>query len=675
MQDFSEQASKYSMNLDGRIVRSYPRISFHGGSAIVYHGTLIPDGTEVAIKSFRGGIPEDTVTLKRILRELHLRSKLCHENIVPLLGISTEFDDTISMIFVWMPLGNAYTYVQDIRNDPRPLLQDVASGLYYLHSHKLGPIVHGDLKGSNVLVSSDRRALLTDFGISILDGSSFTMSVGNIRGGSFRWIAPELLEDCPASMASDVWAFGMTVLELFTRKHPFRECHNTSAVIRMLITGKLPPRPAAELSGFPLTDAWWKICTSCWEFAPSSRPTMEHVTKQVKAAVYSSGPTSTPQMPLAVEQDRSLSDTTHQQQALERSDISSLYSINFNGRINRTSRRCEHLSGAIASVHHGTSIPDGTGVAIKTFRSRVPGSEAELKRIFREVDAWSRLRHENIVPVLGISTEFDSTVSIISPWMPLGNAYIYVQNTDIDPRPLFVDIASGLYYLHSHELGPIVHGDLKGSNVLVSSDHRALLTDFGFSTLNISTFNMTFDAIRVCSSPWMAPELLDGGSASIASDVWAFGMTILELFTREPPIYDSRTVANAFGGLTGGVMPRRPAAYSTQFRLTDTWWEICILCWERDPLFRPTMEEIKERVKAAVLQASPTFSGQTSIVGKFKGRAYGVPRAEDKGDFRSVYPEEQGQQGSTSSEVPALRMSLTDRLIAMRAALKTFQRR
>lgn len=277
--------------------------------------------------------------------------------------------------------------------------------------------------------------------------------------------------------------------------------------------------------------------------------------------------------------------------------------------------------------------------------------------------------------MLGISTELDSTVSIISEWMPLGNAYIYVQNTENDPRPLFADIASGLHYLHSHELGPIVHGNLKGSNVLVSSDRRALLTDFGLSTLNISTFNMTFDAIRGGSSHWMAPELLDDGPASIASDVWAFGMTTLELFTREPPFFDSRNSANVFGRSTRGIVPCRPAEYSTLFRLTNTWWEICISCWERDPLFRPTMEEIKERVKAAVLQASPTFSGQTSTIGKFKGRAYGVPRVEDKGDFRSVYPEEQGQQGSTSSEVSALRMSLTDRLIAMRAALKTFRRR
>ncbi|KAI6006155.1 hypothetical protein EDC04DRAFT_2783590, partial [Pisolithus marmoratus] len=104
-------------------------------------------------------------------------------------------------------------------------------------------------------------------------------------------------------------------------------------------------------------------------------------------------------------------------------------------------------------------------------------------RVLREVYLWSKLRHENIVPLLGISTEFDLTISIISEWIPLDNAHDYVQNIVNDPRPLVSQvyvvrftllgfpvklegIASGLYYLHSHELGPMVHGDLTGVSIL-----------------------------------------------------------------------------------------------------------------------------------------------------------------------------------------------------------------
>ncbi|KAI6001470.1 kinase-like domain-containing protein [Pisolithus albus] len=231
------------------------------------------------------------------------------------------------------------------------------------------------------------------------------------------------------------------------------------------------------------------------------------------------------------------------------------------------------------------------------------GSEvlAGLKRIFREVHIWSKLRHENIVPMLGMSKDFECTISIISAWMPMGNAYDYVKNTNNDPRPLLRDIASGLGYLHGHELGPVVHGDLKGLNVLVSSDRRALLTDFGLASMNTSTFNMTVEAIQGGSYQWMAPELLDNCVATTESDVWAFGMTAL-LFTRAVPFPHCRNLGHVLGSLIRGRLPPRPAQGTTQFRLTDAWWEICMSCWRRDPSQRP---EIAERVGRAMYDTAP----------------------------------------------------------------------
>lgn len=144
----------------------------------------------------------------------------------------------------------------------------------------------------------------------------------------------------------------------------------------------------------------------------------------------------------------------------EVSNWASGHCINVTDRISCLGR--EPLRGSTAIVYQGTLAPNGTKVAIETFHCMLSGSEVELKRLFREVHVWSKLRHENIVPMLGISTGFDSTVSIISEWISLGNAHNYVQNTENDPRLLLEDITSGLYYLHSHDLGPIVHGDLKG---------------------------------------------------------------------------------------------------------------------------------------------------------------------------------------------------------------------
>ncbi|KAI5984986.1 kinase-like domain-containing protein [Pisolithus orientalis] len=613
LQYLSERASRYSINLDGEIRRTWEGGVLRGGSATIYHGTLLRDGTQVAIKAFRYTLSESEAELKRLFREVHTWSKLHHENIVRMLGISTEFDSTLSIISEWMPLGNAHSYVQNTENDPRPLLEDIASGLYYLHHHELGPIVHGNLNGSNVLISSDRRALLTDFGASTLHSSTFSMSVDAIQQISFRWAAPEVLNDCPASMEAEVWAFGMTALELFTRAIPFHGCGSIKHVIDMLFAGRLPPRPSEESTQFRLTDEWWSICTSCWGRDPSSRPTMQDIIEKVRFAIYPAGAILMSQRP-SVEQDCYLPDVPHQQQTMELSPMlrrlseqASRYSINLDGRISRN-LGSSPLRGGTAVVYQGTLIPYDTRVAIKAFRCTLLGSEADLKRIFREVHLWSKLCHENVVPMLGISTEFDSTFSIISEWMSLGNSHAYVQNTEHDPRPLLKDIATGLQYLHSHKLGSVVHGDLKGFNVLVSDERRALLSDFGCSTLDVSNFNMAVDGFRWGSCHWMAPELLGDCPASKESDVWAFGMTALELFTRAVPFPDCHNEANVLGRLVRRELPPRPAEESTQFRLTDAWWDICTSCWRSDPSSRPTMRDIIEGVEAAICQAGPSLT-------------------------------------------------------------------
>ena len=58
------------------------------------------------------------------------------------------------------------------------------------------------------------------------------------------------------------------------------------------------------------------------------------------------------------------------------------------------------------------------------------------QRLLAEVYIWSKLAHENILELLGITTIFDHTISIVSPLMPRGNTFDYVQNVDNDPRPL-----------------------------------------------------------------------------------------------------------------------------------------------------------------------------------------------------------------------------------------------
>ncbi|KIM53409.1 hypothetical protein SCLCIDRAFT_1157660, partial [Scleroderma citrinum Foug A] len=156
------------------------------------------------------------------------------------------------------------------------------------------------------------------------------------------------------------------------------------------------------------------------------------------------------------------------------------------------------------------------------------------QRISKEIQRWTTLRHNNIVSVFGVATKFEFTVSIISEWIPKGNAHNYVQDPNNDPRPLVrpmisiqvSGIARGLHYLHSHGF---LHGNLRAHNVLISQDGQPLLVDYGLSALIDSSFSMTAGPPRFPTIKWMAPEQVVNCRKvpTTQADVWAFGMTTL----------------------------------------------------------------------------------------------------------------------------------------------------
>ncbi|KAI6101175.1 kinase-like domain-containing protein [Pisolithus sp. B1] len=255
LEEFARRASRYrggEINLNGKVTKN-DWVVVRGGYATVFRGVLNPTGRRVAIKTARGGLPGDEETINRILREVHLWSKLHHENILPLLGITTDFDSTMSIVSPWMERGDARRYVQDIAIDPRPL--------------------------ANVLISDDGRPLLADFGFSYLTNSSFSVPVPEEFGGTVRWMAPEMFEFGRPSAATDVWSFGMTALELFTRKDPFHCCRGRAAISRIM---KGPPdRPTDDDTCSRMTEEWWKLLSSCWRAAPRSRPTISRVIEMI----------------------------------------------------------------------------------------------------------------------------------------------------------------------------------------------------------------------------------------------------------------------------------------------------------------------------------------------------------------------------------------------------------
>ncbi|KAG6890511.1 hypothetical protein C0995_007710 [Termitomyces sp. Mi166 len=213
-------------------------------------------------------------------RQLH------HPNVLPFYGIYQN-NKQISLATPWMKNGNITEYLKRNHTSNRVrFVDDVARGLKYLHENG---IVHGDLKGKNVLVSEDGRAVLADFGTSsILDyntlvGVSPPPSVS--QEGTARWRAPETFnfegdEELPDTTASDVYAFAMVVYEIFANQVPFSQFKIDISIMRAVVEGERPPRPPANSASWTvwgLSEHMWSLMEGCWVTQPEERPTMQDV--------------------------------------------------------------------------------------------------------------------------------------------------------------------------------------------------------------------------------------------------------------------------------------------------------------------------------------------------------------------------------------------------------------
>ncbi|KDQ18529.1 hypothetical protein BOTBODRAFT_514183 [Botryobasidium botryosum FD-172 SS1] len=249
-----------------------------GGFADCWEGTFLGE-LKVAMKTPRADLKE--VAKKRLEREIRVWCRLRHQNILPFIGCFT-LEGTSYMISPWVENGNALAYV---RRSPHSrcldLLAQVASGLQYLHGF-VPPVIHGDLKSSNILVSEQGTPFITDFGLSAVKSAQNAIDSNSSAwrmGGHPRWQAPELLLEVDArrTEATDMFAFGRVMLEFTTGEVPFSEL-NTNQVLLEVIAHKPPARPRdddAVKRG--LDGEMWRLMQRCWSKHPSQRPVVVDV--------------------------------------------------------------------------------------------------------------------------------------------------------------------------------------------------------------------------------------------------------------------------------------------------------------------------------------------------------------------------------------------------------------
>ncbi|KZT57402.1 kinase-like protein, partial [Calocera cornea HHB12733] len=221
--------------------------------------------------------------------------------------------------------------------------------------------------------------------------------------------------------------------------------------------------------------------------------------------------------------------------------------------------------------------------------------------LIREISIWSTLEHPNVLPFLGLSVQPDLRVPyLVSPWESYGNVMKYLEShEDADRAHLIRGVADGLIYLHDKG---VVHGDIKGANILVASDGHPVLADFGLSVIDSqNTQGQTTSQTFAGSARWMAPERLvpdeyglsGRTSRTPASDVYSFGLTIYEIYSGRVPFYGLGNIEASMAAV-GGKRPPHPGDDATRRGLTPRLWTYITRCWEAQPASRPGLADLAQ---------------------------------------------------------------------------------
>ncbi|KDQ54275.1 hypothetical protein JAAARDRAFT_196645 [Jaapia argillacea MUCL 33604] len=256
--------------------------------------------------------------------------------------------------------------------------------------------------------------------------------------------------------------------------------------------------------------------------------------------------------------------------------------------------------GGFGSVYRGRW--GGHDVAVKVLQKGIP---AELLR--REVDVWKSIRHPNIAEFFGYNSS-SAPLFLVSALKQRGNALSFVlRHPDADRPKLLHEAALGLQYLHRHS---IVHGDLKGLNILVDKHGVACLSDFGLSLVRMHSTSNATNAGGQGTLQWMAPEQMSGSGVNKRSDVYSFGMTIYEIFVGHAPfgLLPNNTVF-AYVRNEGG-RPIRPSQSEITHRgLDDAMWSLVEECWSQEPRTRPPAADLVHRLEVLAV----SYAGEQEI--------------------------------------------------------------
>ncbi|KAK7404993.1 hypothetical protein VNO78_06103 [Psophocarpus tetragonolobus] len=293
--------------------------------------------------------------------------------------------------------------------------------------------------------------------------------------------------------------------------------------------------------------------------------------------------------------------------------------------------------GGNGKVYKG--LLQGVQVAVK----RIPcDSEHGMREFLSEISSLGRLKHRNVVPLKGWSKKEKGSLILIYDYMDNGS--LDKRIFDCDERAIFgweerikvlKDVAHGILYLHEGWEVKVLHRDIKSSNVLLDKDMNARLGDFGLARMHHHE-QIAHTSQVIGTVGFMAPELIHTGRASTQTDVFSFGVLVLEVVCGRRPTEETKPALVTWlwklkekGEECSALDERLKGRSECKIDEVKRVLHLGLLCTHPDPLVRPSMRQVVKVLEGENLDANllDRINSAAGYVGSFGNSIH--PTIED----------------------------------------------
>uniref|UniRef100_A0A8C6W0N0 Tyrosine-protein kinase JAK2 n=1 Tax=Nothobranchius furzeri TaxID=105023 RepID=A0A8C6W0N0_NOTFU len=517
-----------------------------------------------------------------------MMSQLSHKHLLLNYGVCVCGDENM-MVQEYGKFGSLDIYLRKKKNSVNitwklEVAKQLAWAMHYLEDKHL---VHGNVCAKNVLLirEEDRRTGSLPF-IKLSDpGIGIAVLPKEVLVERIPWVAPEFIENRNnLSLATDKWSFGTTLWEICSGgDKPLSTLDCSKKNLFYEDRHQLPAPKWTELAN---------LINSCMDYEPLHRPSFRAIIRDLNSLF-------TPDYELLVESDMvpgrirelgfpwaSVSQEPAQFEERHLIFLKQLGKGNF---------------GSVEMCRYDP-LQDSTGevVAVK----KLQHSTAEHLRDFeREIEILKSLHHENIVKYKGVCYSAGRrNLRLIMEYLPFGSLrdYLIKHKDHIDSQKLLhyaLQICKGMDYLGTKRY---IHRDLATRNILVESEMRVKIGDFGLTKV-LPQGKEYYTVSEPGESPifWYAPESLTESKFSVASDIWSFGVVLYELFTYSEKsckylriCQGQMIVYHLIDLLKSGYRLPEPDGCPKEI------YRVMLECWGSDLMQRPTFKVLIQRVES-----------------------------------------------------------------------------